>query len=121
MPPRRTGTATRTRRCIDLMGEARRRLSSAPVFHLPAGRTRDEHGEVVLFADDADQADAMRGWLPAIHGHPNTLAAGACVVIGPTVTGYVDVRSRQVVQSRTAKGAWQPGAVSDMVVPAQVH
>jgi hypothetical protein len=103
------------------MGEASRRLSSAPVFHMPAGRTRDAHGAVVQFADDADQAAAMRYWLPAIHGHPNTLAAGACVVIGPTVTGYVDVRSRQVVQSRTAEGAWQPGAVSDMVVPAQVH
>jgi hypothetical protein len=103
------------------MGEARRWLSSAPVFHMPAGRTRDEHGAVVLFADDADQADAMRGWLPAIHGHPNTLAAGACVLIGPTVTGYVDVGSRQVVQSRTAKDAWQPGAVSDVVVPAWMH
>jgi hypothetical protein len=103
------------------MSEAKRRLSSAPVFHLPAGRTRDEHGKVVLFADDADQAAAMRNWLPAIQGHPKTLAAGACVVIGPTMTAYMDVRSRQVVQSRTAKGAWQPGAVSDMVVPAQVH
>ena len=111
----------RTRRCTDLMGEVRRRLSSAPVFHIPAGRTRDEHGAVVLFADDADQAAAMRDWLPAIHGHPKTLAAGACVVIGTTVTSYVDVCSRQVVQSRTAKGAWQPGAVSDLVVPAQVH
>jgi hypothetical protein len=103
------------------MGEERRRLSNAPVFHIPAGRTRDAHGAVVLFADDADQAAAMRYWLPAIHGHPKTLAAGACVAIGPTVTRYVDVHSRQVVQSRTAKGAWQPGAVSDMVIPAQVH
>jgi hypothetical protein len=91
------------------------------VFHLPAGRTRDEHGEVVLFADDADQAAAMRDWLSAIQGHPKTLAAGACVVIGPTVTSYADVRSRQIVQSRTAKGTWQPGAMSDLVVPAQAH
>jgi hypothetical protein len=103
------------------MGEERRRLSNAPVFHIPAGRTRDERGNVVLFANDADQAAAMRDWLPAIQGHPKTLAAGACVVIGTTVTRYVDVRSRQVVQSRTAKGAWHPGAVSDLVVPAQVH
>jgi hypothetical protein len=103
------------------MGEVRRRLSSAPVFHIPAGRTRDEHGAVVLFADGADLAAAIRDWLPAIQGHPKTLAAGACVVIGTTVTRYVDVRSRQVVQSRTAKGAWQPGAVSDLDVPAQAH
>jgi hypothetical protein len=103
------------------MGEARRRLSSAPVFHVPVGRTRDEHGKVVLFADVADQEAAMRERLPAIHCHPKTLAAVACVVIGTTVTSYVDVRSRQVVQSRTAKGAWQPGAVSDLDVPAQVH
>jgi hypothetical protein len=103
------------------MGEERRRLSSAPVFHVPAGRTRDERGKVVLFADDADQVAAIRDWLPAIYGHPKTLAAGACVVIGKTATSYVDVRSRQVVQSRTAKGAWQPGAVSDLDVPAQVH
>ena len=91
------------------------------MFHIPAGRTRDEYGKVVLFADDADQAAAMRDWLPAIHGHPKTLAAGACVVIGTTVTSFVDVRSRQVVQSRTAEGAWQPGAVSDLDVHTSVH
>jgi hypothetical protein len=75
-----------------------------PVFHIPVGRIR-QNGEIVLFENDADHADAVNTWMMMTQNHPATLAAGACVIIGPTTTSYMDIRSRVITQSRTADGA----------------
>jgi hypothetical protein len=56
----------------------------------------------------------MRTWYEMTHNHPATLAAGGCVVIGPTTTMYFDFRSHTVYQSDTAEGEWQPAAMSDL-------
>ncbi len=85
-----------------------------PAFHIPIGRHR-ENGKVVLFKDRADQKSAMEVWFVTVtEQHPATLAAGACVLIGPSKTSYMDLRSRIAMQSRTADGAWQPAALSDL-------
>jgi hypothetical protein len=84
-----------------------------PVFHIPVGRRRRRNGKVVLFKDHADQVEAMEGWVEMTWEHPASLAAGACVIIGPTTTSYMDLQTKTVVQSRTADGAWQPSALSD--------
>jgi len=44
--------------------------------------------------------------------HPATLAAGGCVIIGPTQTQYVDLRTRAVTVSKTNE-EWKPSALSD--------
>jgi hypothetical protein len=88
---------------------------AAPVFHIPVGRKRRRNGKVVLFKSRADQAEGMKGWVEMMWEHPATLAAGACVIIGPTTTSYFDLQTKTVVQSPTADGAWQPSAVYDVV------
>jgi hypothetical protein len=45
--------------------------------------------------------------------HPATLAADACVIVGPNETRYCDLATHTIVVSRTPDGAWQPAAVSD--------
>lgn len=87
-----------------------------PVFHIPVGRRRRRNGKVVLFKNKADQDSTTEGWSLMTLNHPATLAAGACVVIGPTTTSYMDLRTHTVIQSRTADGAWQPSALSDFEV-----
>jgi hypothetical protein len=87
--------------------------AKVPVFHIPVGRRWRRNGKVAFFKSDADQADAMDAWMAMTMEHPATLAAEACVIIGPNVTNYVDLRSQAVTQSRTAEGAWQPSALSD--------
>ena len=67
-----------------------------PVFHIPVGRHR-HNGAVVLFKDHTDQASTVAAWHDMTLNHPATLAAGACVIIGPTTTSYMDLRSRTVI------------------------
>jgi hypothetical protein len=103
------------------MGEAKRRRQAMPkpnppVFHMPVGRHR-QNGEIVPFENDEDQADAMIQWCEMTAAHPAAVAAGAFVTIGPTVTCFFDIQSRTVIQSRTADGAWQPSAMSDLGRP----
>jgi hypothetical protein len=84
-----------------------------PVFHIPIGRYR-QNGEVVLFENtDEDAAATVAMWQDMVLEHPATLAAGACVIIGPTTTSYMDIRTRTMIQSRTADGTWKPSATSD--------
>jgi hypothetical protein len=87
-----------------------------PVFHIPVGRTRGKNGKVVLFQGppgSADQASTVAAWHEMILSHPATLAAGACVIIGPTTTSYLDLQTRTALQSRSADGAWKPSAATD--------
>jgi hypothetical protein len=87
--------------------------SNPPVFHIPVGRRRRRNGSVVLFKNRADQAEAMEGWVEMTWEHPATLAAGACVIVGPTTTSYMDLQTRTAWQSRTGDGAWKPSTVTD--------
>jgi hypothetical protein len=87
--------------------------ATPPVFYIPVGRRRRRNGNVVLFKSHADQVKAMEGWLEMTWEHPATQAAGACVIIGPTTTSYMDLQTRTVLQSRSADGTWQPSALSD--------
>ena len=86
--------------------------SNLPIFHIPIGRHR-RNGDVVLFENKADQDDAMATWCPMAISHPATVAAGACVIIGPTTTSYMDLQTRMAWQSGTADGAWKPSAATD--------
>jgi|SRR4051812_10907250 hypothetical protein len=84
-----------------------------PTFQIPIGRHR-QNGAVVMFEDDDPDQDAvMDQWNELVFNHPATLAAGGCVIIGPTTTTYVDLRSGIATQSETEDGAWQPSALSD--------
>ena len=59
----------------------------------------------------------MAGWVPAILAHRATLAAKACVIIGPTTITVLDLRTRVASEARTADGVCEPGAVSDLQAP----
>lgn len=83
-----------------------------PVFHIPVGRVR-QNGKVVLFESKADGEDAIEAWHEMTLHHPATQAAGGCVIIGPTTTSFCDLRSKTMLQSRTADGVWEPSALSD--------
>ena len=72
------------------MGEAKRparerttkKKTKPPVFHIPIGHYR-QNGEVVMAEDvPIDQ------WMEIIMAHPATLAAGACVIIGPNTRSH---------------------------------
>ena len=82
------------------------------VFHVPIGWQRDGNGKVVLFRDEAESAAGMEVWMEMYTNHPATLAAGTCVIIGPTQTQYMDFRQRVVHVSKAADEAWEPGAFS---------
>ena len=88
-------------------------MTDFPVFHIPIGRTRRQDGEIVPFEINADQDAALVQWHRMTMCHAAAWAAGACVIIGPTTTSYVDLSARTVTQSRTADGSWLPSALSD--------
>jgi len=90
-------------------------MTEVPVFHIPIGRTRRQDGGIVPFENDADQNAALVQWNRMTMCHPAVWADGACVIIGPTTTSYVDLSARTVTQSRTADGSWQPSALSDFM------
>lgn len=94
------------------------RSAAVPTFHIPIGRTRDADGKVVLWADHMDYVEGLAEWTKWTEGHPATVAAGACVTIGPTNTSYLNFVTKQMIQSATKPGAWQPAALSDRDTPA---
>jgi hypothetical protein len=84
-----------------------------PIFYIPVGRERQD-GEVVLFASEPESSPAVEAWCDRVLEHPATLAAGGCLMIGPSMTMHFDLQSHTVIQTRTAEGHWQPTAVTDL-------
>ena len=104
--------------CVGRFSIARNSRAGVIDVH-DVGRTRGKNGKVVVFEGvpgPADQVSAMAAWHEMTLTHPATLAAGACVIVGPTTTSYCDLRTKTMIRSPTPDGAWQPAALSDTAV-----
>ena len=84
-----------------------------PVFHIPTGRTRDADGSIMEFETMAEQVAAVKAWTDMVLRHPATVAAGACVIVGPTTTQHLTLRAQTSSQSVTPPGTYRPSACDD--------
>jgi hypothetical protein len=68
----------------------------------------------VPFADHADRVAAMETWRAFIDQHPATVAAGACVIVGPAKIMFLNYQTKQLINSKAAPDTWEPAALSDL-------
>jgi hypothetical protein len=70
-------------------GAVMRDIAKVPTIHIPVGFTRNAQRKVVIWSAE-ETAKQMSAWCDFIRQHPDSIAAGACVTVGPTQTTYLN-------------------------------